>query len=514
MEKLKKKIEIISSLYKARKLTKAESLCKNLINNYPNIVFLYNLLGLILTDQRKIEEAIECYEKGIKINPKYAMIYNNLGAIYKYKNKYKEAENYYKKSIKLDNKIPEPHNNLGNLYTAHNKYKEGIISYNNAVNLKPDFFIAHYNLGITYKTLGKIKESKKHFKECIKINPNLYTAHRNLGLITKYQNEDEHFKILKLLHNDNKIEDSKKSELSFALGKANEDIKDFKSSFKYYSEGNKLRRKQISFSIDLEKKVFKNIKKTFNQKLFEKNKKITNSDSTAIFIIGMPRSGTTLVEQILSSHPKVYGGDELFFLQNICKKHLFINSTSNFLDVKPIDKVNFEKMGDEYISNIKNISNKSERVTDKLPINFKLIGLIKLILPKSKIIHCVRNPKDNCFSIFKNYFVNPELNFAYDLKEIVEYYKLYYDLMSYWKIVLPNFIFDINYESIINNTENQNKNINNLPWNEKCLKFYENNRAIKTASDTQARNKIYKTSINSWKKFEEDLKSHFVDLPN
>jgi len=227
----------------------------------------------------------------------------------------------------------------------------------------------------------------------------------------------------------------------------------------------------------------------------------------------MPRSGTTLVEQILSSHQEVFGGDELNFMPNLIEKYFDNKAKKLFLeDIITINRNSLKSIGQEYINDLKNISNDSERITDKLPINFKWIGLIKLILPNSKIVHCVRNPKDNCISIFKNYFNNPQLNFAYNLEEISEFYNLYNDLMKYWKKTLPKFIINIKYEKIIQNPEQQIRNLLkscNLSWNSNCLKFYDNKRAIKTASDTQARKKIYKSSIDSWKNYEKYLGKFF-----
>lgn len=516
MEKLRKKIQILLNLYKSKKLVEAENFANNLINENPNVVFLYNVLGLILTDQRKLEDAIKCYENGIKIDPKYAMIYNNLGTIYKFKENYRKAESYYKKSIVLNSKIPEPLNNLGNLYDLLNKNKERMIYYKKAVNVNPKFFVAHYNLGLAYKSIGKFEDAKKHLKEAVKLNPYFYTAHRNLSLLIKYKKEDEHFRILKKMYEDLDGDNLNKTELSFALGKAYEDIKDFKKSFRYYHEGNNFRRKVINFSMNDVKVEFNYIKKVFNKKLFIDYKKSGHLDGSAIFIVGMPRSGTTLVEQILSSHPRVFGGDELNILPDIIEKNLYKKDEFFFKNLNLIDKENLLKFGQEYIKKIKTLSNESERITDKLPINFKLIGFIKLILPNSKIIHCIRNPKDNCFSIFKNYFVNKNLNYAYNLNEITGYFNLYNDLMSYWKNILNDFIFDIQYEKIIENPEYHIKNLLkqcDLTWNKNCLKFYENERVIKTSSDSQVRKKFYKTSINSWKNFKSDLENPFQKLP-
>ena len=164
---------------------------------------------------------------------------------------------------------------------------------------------------------------------------------------------------------------------------------------------------------------------------------------------------------------------------------------------------------------MKDFSNNSEKTTDKLPINFLSIGLIKVILPNSKIIHCFRNPRDNIFSIFKNKFTTNKVNYAYDLNEIIEYYNLYHDLMIHWNTLLPNFIYNIKYESLISNTESEIQDLLKfceLEWTKDCLSFYNNKRPIKTASDTQARNKIYRTSIDAWENYEIYLSEYFVKL--
>ena len=176
-----------------------------------------------------------------------------------------------------------------------------------------------------------------------------------------------------------------------------------------------------------------------------------------------------------------------------------------------------KEIGKDYVQKIKSISNNSERSTDKLPINFFSVGFIKIILPNSRIIHCYRDSKDNCSSIFKTHFASGRVNFAYDLNEIVQYYNLYNDLMIYWNKVLPNFIYNIKYENLIFHTEPTIKNLVkfcNLKWDNACLNFHNNNRPIQTASDTQARNKIYKDSINSWKNYEKYLRKYLVKIKN
>ncbi len=408
MENFNEKFQIALNLFKSKEYYKAGQLCKKLILKYPQIPILYNILGIIFTEEGKINKAILCFERGIKIDPTFAMFYNNLGNIYKQQ--------------------------------------------------------------------------------------------------------------VKKIYDNPKINNLQKKELAFALGKASEDVNDFPKAFTYFRKANELHRREFTYSIKSEKEEFLNIKKVFTKKFIDKFSNYGFSDSTPIFILGMPRSGTTLVEQILSSHPKVFAGDELNFLPKIIKKFFYGDKMNlinkNFLS---LDNKIIESIGKEYINNLKNISAISERITDKLPINFKWIGLIKLILPNAKIIHCNRNSKDNCLSIYKNFFTSNEMNYSYHLDDIVEFYNLYDDLMKYWNNVIPNFVYNIKYEEIIENPDKQiSKLLKNCNLNivDSCFHFYKNRRVIKTASDVQARKKIYNTSINSWKNYKKELFNSFKKLSN
>ena len=335
MEKLKEHIQSVVDIYKSGNLSEAEILTKKLINDNPKVVFLYNLLGLILAEQKKDDQAIKCYEKGINIDPSFAMIYNNM-ALLLFKDKatenIKKVENFYKKAISLNKKIPEPHNNLGNLYDYLDKMQGAINSYNKAIDINPKFSYAHHNLGTAYVTIGKFDKAKKHFKESIKLNPNFTITHRSLSRITKYNNDDEHFIELKKIYKNLNINDSEKRiELGYALGKAFDDTKNFDQSFKHYEEANLLQRKKIDFSLKIEKGKFEEIKNIYNKILFDKYKNSDHLDYSPIFIIGMPRSCTTLVEQILSSHPNVYGAEEVEFIPLLIEKNFMDKNLRLFL---------------------------------------------------------------------------------------------------------------------------------------------------------------------------------------
>jgi len=520
MINLKEDIQTAVNVFKSGNLEKAEELAKKLLKDNPKVAFLYNLLGLISVERKQIDTAIEYYKKGLKIDSTFAIIYNNLGIIYfKYKSKknLKKAEEYYKKALSVNKEVPEAYTNLGNLYSSNMKIDLAISMHKKAIEINPNFIYAYLNLANIYVSIGDFKLAEKLLRDSIVINPNFLTAHRLLSRIIKYTNNENHIEQLKNIFSNEKLKDLDEIKyIAFALGKAFEDIKDYKKSFFYYNEGNNIFRKNINFSLKDEKNKFIFIKKTYNRKLLNNSTIVGCESDIPIFIIGMPRSGTTLIEQILSSHPDVYGAEEVEFIPDLINSTFKNKDPELFLRSNIIEKNNFLKeLGKGYINSVKELSPRSKKITDKLPINFLSVGFIKLILPNAKIIHCHRNPKDNIFSIFKNHFSSGKINFGYNLKEITEYYNLYKSLMNYWQSIIPSYIYDISYENLISNPEKYTRSLVsfcNLGWSDKCLHFYENKRLIKTASDTQARNKIYNTSINSWINYKNYLENDFKNL--
>ena len=284
--------------------------------------------------------------------------------------------------------------------------------------------------------------------------------------------------------------------LYFALAKAYHDQKDFDTAFKNYKKANDLCKKIRKYKIDTDKEVFSSVKKNFINLNISSLK---NIERKFIFIIGMPRSGTSLTEQILSSHNNVFGGGELPITERIY---------NNYFDNKLINNETLVKSNKEYLEYISNIDNTGKVFTDKAPLNFLYVGFILKYLPNSKFINIVRNPIDNCWSIYKNFFP-AKINFSYNLRDLAEYYKLYKDIIVFWKKYFPKKIYDLNYESLVTNSEKEIKNLLKfceLEWDENCLNPEKNTRVIKTISYNQARQPIYKTSLKSYSNYDNYLK--------
>ena len=471
-----KEIVDLIKLIQSAKFNIAENKAVKLIKQYPNSFNVLNLLGLCLVNQNQINKGINCYNNAIKIKPDFAQAHNNLGIALK---------------------------DAGKINSAINCYQ-------NAIKFKSDFAEAYNNLGLIMMDQGKIKDAKINFKKALKIKPSLAYVHRHLSIVTKYKKKDPHIKEMKKTISNLKTSDNGKMHVAFGLGKAFEDIKDYENAFKYFELGNRLRRKKIQYDIKSDINFFNSLKKIFDGNLFEKFKTSKkNLDGTPIFIVGMFRSGTTLIEQILSSHPNVFGGGESKTLAQAISKYLHPEFQVKFPeDLIKYNPITFDSIGKIYIEAARSFQPNYKHITDKQPHNFKWIGLIKLALPNAKIIHCIRNPLDNCLSIYKNYFNFNDNPYAYNLEELGQYYNIYKELMKYWHSILPDFIYDISYEKLINNQKEETKKLLdacNLSWDEQCMDFFKNKRYVSTASVMQVRRPIYKHSINSWESYKKHL---------
>ena len=333
------------------------------------------------------------------------------------------------------------------------------------------------------------------------IDPNKTSAHKLISGFTNYlEGNEDHLNTMKSLSSENHLNDNQKIDLFFALGKAYEDLKDFDQSFQYLEKANFLKKARSEYKIQKDEKVFNNIMKAFDKINFNEFKKIS-SEKQIIFICGMPRSGTTLTEQIISAHNLVDGAGELVYLQSSIKDIFFEN-----LDLNK-QKIIEEGLGvknileNEYLKFLDLHKLSAGIITDKAPPNFRWIGFMKIFFPNCKIIHCTRDPKDNCLSIFKNAFASKDMDWSHSQKDIGEYYNLYLKIMDFWKKKIPEFIYEVKYETIVSDPQNEIKKLIkfcNLDWDPGCLNFHLNKKTpIQTVSVSQARKPIYKSSINS-----------------
>ena len=447
---------------------------------------------------KKYDSAINYFEKAIQLNPNFSEAYNNLGNTKKRVGKIDEAINCFEKAIQLKENNIQAYFNLANIYKENKYFKELIKIYEKILSFNQNDTKTLYNLGSAYLFLGDISKGKYYFEKIIKINKNHVPSYRNYISVTKITKKNEIFKKLELLSEDIFSDDDK---ILFydALSKGYFDQDNDELAFKYLEKSNSLKKKNSKFSFEKTEIQFKQIK-TFFENI--ENIDINFKDklkSRPIFIIGMPRSGTSLIEQILSSHSKIYGAGELDFLPKIIDK-LGIKKPKNLESY-------FTKIRDLYIDQINRISDKNY-IIDKLPVNFRWVGFIINAFPEAKIIHIERNPMAVCWSNYKTSFVDSGMDFNLSQKDIAKYYSLYFDLMNFWKIKYAKNILNINYENFVNDFENNSKEILNfldLNWEDQIKNYDKNMRPVTTASFQQVREVIKKNTSLAWKKYNNYL---------
>ena len=468
--------------------------------------FLWNLTGLSFQNINQIEKSINCFENALGLNPRNFSASNNLGISYKKLRNYTKAEECLQRSVELNSEYVNALVNLGNLKNETYFFDNAISYYNKALNLNKNLPLVHLNMSSVYQSLNKINEAKEHLNKALLIDEKFTIADQKLTTLEKYDEKNPHTKMMSYKLEKLKLNENQKVYLHFGLYKAYKDLKEYEKSFHHLKNGNQLQRKLIKYDIDQHKSLSRKIKSIFSKvNLNELQQK--NGGENNIFILGMPRSGTTLIEKIISSHSNVSSISESNFIPE--KVYEYLNKDSegfiNFL------KSNFQ---DKYNTFIKSFNIKGKIVLDKTLTNFWHIGCIKIFFPKAKIIHVFRNPKDNCLSIFENLFDYPE-GWNSDQNELAEYYLIYKDLMNFWNKLFENSILHIKYEDIILNTESKVKEIIkfcDLKWENACLEFHKNNNPIKTLSFNQANKPIYKTSVNKYELYEKELKILFSKL--
>ena len=340
-------------------------------------------------------------------------------------------------------------------------------------------------------------------------NPRYATPYRVLTRIKTFSDGDDDLAAMTELFDAGVLSADDRGELAFGLGKAYEDLKQYDQAFEYYAEANRLKRQALSFDPERESRMIDDLIAAYQPAVFEKNAGSGRRDETPIIIVGMPRSGTTLVEQILSSHPDVFGAGELNTLNEIAYA-LTVDDTNRYpANVNFMAPQSFENIADHYLRTVRTRAPESPRITDKMPDNYRHIGLIRLILPNARIVHCRRNPMDTCLSIFKNHFATAGHHYAYDLEELGFYYTLYQRLMAHWRTVLPEgAMYEVDYEEVTSDQENQTRRLLDhcgLEWTDACLAFHENDRPVNTASAGQVRRPMYRTSVELWRRYATQL---------
>ncbi len=504
---INKEIEIVINRFKNRDYNFVITKSTILLKKIPNNDLLWNIKGLSLQTIGNIKESINCFIKSLNINPKNIAARNNLGNSYKYANQYDLALECFEFCINENPNYAASLINLANLNVIINKYDEAITLYNKVLKNDENIESIYINLAQAYQSTKQFQKSLDLIKKGLNKYPHQTKIDKLLSVQTNYSKEENHLKDMLGKLNSNTLNDEQKINLYFAIGKAYEDKKDYENSYRHFSKGNDLKRKTLKFNIKDKIKLFEDIKKYFLKNNVEE-KNILNNDKKVIFIFGLPRSGTTLIENIISSHQNVTGLGEINYLNKFFNLNFIKNNQLNLEFINEFLNHDLQKY---YFDFIKSFNVSTNFVTDKSLNIYWYLGFINIFFPNAIFIHCERDPKDNCLSIFKNLFEDGQ-GWKYNESELAEYYDLYRNIMIFWNGKLTNKILNVKYEDLINDNENYIRKIIDfckLEWDENCLNHHKNNMPIKTLSLNQANKPIYSTSVNSAKNFEPFLKEIF-----
>ncbi len=539
------------SLYESGEIDEAKSCYEKSIEINPKNAETYINLGNLYEKDDKLRESIACYRMAVDIQPDNADAHNNFGHILFEDGNYDKAVEHFRKALEIDpdnenvqsnlinglinlnelddafehcrriyEKQPDSPNwmvNMGIILCEMGNLKEAEELYDKALSKTSDSVKAYYSKGSLLQESGRKELAIKCYTKAIEINPNHTESYKSLAGCITFKEGDEITKTIESLLAKENLLPSKEMALNFALGKIYGDIGRYGESFLCYKAGNDIRKKlkDRHFSIeDYRKKVCQQ-EKAIDNSYFADYTGFVNESDVPVFIVGMPRSGTTLTEQIIASHPEAYGAGELpdigKGLHNV-KKHNHVTSFQELVDCTDEDFVRtFSK---NYISKLESLSDGARRVVDKMPHNFETLWLIGRVFPNSRIIHCKRNPMDNCVSCYVTDFVKGH-GYRNDLRVLGQYYKEYERLMDHWKKVVPVPILEVQYEEVVANQEEMSRKIIDfckLEWDDRCLDFHKTKRSVKTASVNQVRKKIYNTSVERWRRYEKELGPLFEGL--
>tara|TARA_B110000858_G_C17774837_1_gene461690 strand:- start:163 stop:1824 length:1662 start_codon:yes stop_codon:yes gene_type:complete len=531
-------LDSVYALYSNGQFQEAIDKIKALNEKYPNVPLLFNLIGACYKELGQLEGAAKMFEAAVSIKPDYAEAHFNLGVILKALGQDVAAVESYKKVVAITPNYPdahnnlgtalhelghleasieslewavaykydfaEAHNNLGNVLNEYGRVEDAIESFEKATAIKSDYVKAYFNLAIAYKDLGNKEAYLKNIERTVSLKPDWGDAHLHLSRVKKFKENDPQVEQMKLFLSRTDLSLLDRIGFNFALSHVYENLENHDEQFKFLNEANSLRKEELNYTIKRDRKYFSTIKASFNSP-HASIKKLSYSPTIKklIFIVGMPRSGTSLVHQIIDSHNEAYGAGELNILNKFIgaflKEHN--NEGKNFLSEEDVLSIR-----EHFLDSLSRLNITENIIVDKMPLNFRYIGFILAAFPEAKIVHMNRDPMATCWSIYKYYFNGNSYSFNQD--DLAQYFQMYKDLMVFWDQLFPNKIYDICYEDLTADQEMETRKLLEyceLEWDESCLNFHTNKKAVKTTSAMQVRQKIYQGSSEVWKKYEAYL---------
>jgi len=506
----KKNLALAAEHQKAGRMEEAESMYREILRENPRHVDALCLLGTICAYDNRVDEAERLFRRSIAQAPDFAGAILDLGRLLKEQNRWEEAIECFEKVNRLEPDNVRSRFQLASTLAPAALTYDAVEAYREVLKLRPEHPGALLGLGHVLKTMGQQDEAVQAYRDCISVNPDGGETYWSLANLKTYQLSDDDIAEMESRLENSELSDQAAVNFMFALAKATEDRGDFDRAWEYYVEGNSKRRMLEHYDPVRTEVTNDEIVDVLSREFLDANDGLGNLEPAPIFVVGLPRSGSTLIEQILASHSEVEGTAELPYAGRVATS-LNRNRADGINYPKAVRELgadHFEALGQDYL-NLAQLhrTEGKPRFIDKMPNNFPTIGFIHLILPNAKIIDARRYPLDSCFSCYRQLFARGQ-TFTYDLTDIGEYFLQYQHMMDHWHEVLPGRVLTVQYEDMVTDFENQVRRLLEyceLPWEDACINFYETERPVRTASSEQVRQPIYSKSINYWRNYEQYL---------
>lgn len=504
----------INTLLANKKYKLATKKIKQRQKKQPQDPELIRLMAVVYIHQNKLLMAEKILQKAISVKPDYTPALNNMAFVQFNKGDYDRARILLEKSLKIYPTSLEAHHQLGNIYNIQENYKQAEFHFNQAINIEPKHNLSRANLAILLKNRGEIDAAVTHLKLALAINPEqpqLYWILANLKSYTFSQTEKDMVKLLLGKTTSGKDKEA----LLFTTAKLLEDDKQYEKSFRILKQANAEKHNNLQHKATDWPALLSDIKALFTSDYVRQNQIVQgdNNCATPILIAGMPRSGSTLIEQILASHSQISGASELTYLNDLLTKEP-MKYPERF---KEYGQKDFQELGQKYLSLTQRWYKRTNNFTDKMPNNINHAGILLMAIPQAKLIHSRRNPMDVCLSVFKQNFEQGNA-YSYELAELVQYYKFQEKVAELWENLFPGRVIRVDYEHIIEQTEQQIRKLLDflsLSFEDECLTYYKTKRIIGTASAGQVTQKIYKKGIGYFKNYGAALQQldYLLKLP-
>jgi len=493
----------VLSLQRGNAAQAAKALEKAVHGNPDNAAAQGNY-GTALSTIGSLKEAADAFQAAIRLDPRAVGPYNNLAQLEMRRQNPDEALRLYRTALDIEPRNGHLHMNLANALLALGDVEPAITHYKQALVSLVNVADVHYGLAQALRDIGEIEEALKHYEQAMRLDPSHADAMLSFSMIADTVDETQQSRI-RTAYEKSPMKSQQRMLLSFALGKVEDLNKDFGAAFEYYQEGNAIREQQLHYSIETTRAEFQQVMSAFDRQFFADRAGFGISDDRPIFILGMPRSGTTLVEQILASHSLVTGTGELaYFPKSVFTEMNGVDPRGYPAAASLLSRDDVRRIAADYLENARRGIDPDYFHTDKLPANFMFIGMIRLVFPNARIIHCTRDPRDTCISLFKTFFPSGGHHFSYNLDVLRDYHRLYEKLMDHWTGLFGDDIIEVNYETLVRNPETGIRALlerTGLEFEPECLDFHKTRRVVRTASAGQVRKPMFTSSIGTWERY-------------